>query len=124
MFFHLATTSLLAVTGALGQSTVSAWFPIFGDGELWINTDKPMEASIVAIVIVTHFSDVGFTNYDRMELQRHWYRNAFPNQQNSLTKRAVKMMAEVDTYTLTRWSRRDSVTPRQFQLVSYPMLTE
>jgi hypothetical protein len=51
MFLSLVGTSLFLVASTWGASTISAWFPIFGDGELWIDTFKPMEASIVAIVM-------------------------------------------------------------------------
>jgi hypothetical protein len=51
MFLKLAVISCLIPSSAFGESTISAWFPIYGDGELWIQTSSPMQASILAIVI-------------------------------------------------------------------------
>jgi hypothetical protein len=50
MFLRLAAMLCLVVCGAFGQSTISTWFPILGDGEPWIETSKAMKASIVAVV--------------------------------------------------------------------------
>jgi hypothetical protein len=64
MLLYTAVVISSLAFGTHAQSTISAWFPILGDGEPWINTDKPMVASIAGIVGFCNESHAPVCTYD------------------------------------------------------------